>query len=172
MSEAESNQDMGIEALPRLVEELSITPRQIAAVEKIAVPGHASARHAASVLTTDLLIQSFAAYPRLSRNGCLRLAGRGAAMHRLQLLSGQCGAFRFDSKIQSHFAQLLVLLDKCVKPTSTLTSFFNGQTCADFRNDRHGQDLVSRRLVAWRIRSGTRPIAACSADEESSRRTH
>ena len=40
MPEAESNQDVEIEALPRLVEELSITPRQIAAVARLLAEGN------------------------------------------------------------------------------------------------------------------------------------
>ncbi len=40
MFESKDQQDIGIEALPRLVEELSITPRQIAAVAKLLADGN------------------------------------------------------------------------------------------------------------------------------------
>ena len=40
MSEAETSQDAGLESLPRLVEELSITPRQIAAVARLLAEGN------------------------------------------------------------------------------------------------------------------------------------
>ena len=40
MSETDKEQDMGLEALPRLVEELSITPRQIMAVARLLSEGN------------------------------------------------------------------------------------------------------------------------------------
>ncbi len=40
MSESDANPDMGLEALPRLVEELSITPRQIMAVARLLSEGN------------------------------------------------------------------------------------------------------------------------------------
>jgi len=40
MSDTDSHQDMGLDALPRLVEELSITPRQITAVARLLAEGN------------------------------------------------------------------------------------------------------------------------------------